>query len=107
MPSPSKPREALDSEPYTWARHGEHKPLFETCQEPTTAAALSFATCKEKELAPIIQKAQEARQLGQPSEWSMLLRRLKIFSFSVPFQIGPCKIPECPACFADLVISNA
>eukprot|EP00439_Symbiodinium_sp_Y106_P064690 s2926_g10.t1 len=34
MPSPSKPREALDSEPYIWARHGEHKPLFETCQEP-------------------------------------------------------------------------
>lgn len=66
-----------------------------------------FATCKEKELAPIIQKAHEAMQLGQPSEWSMLLRRLKIFSFSVPFQIGPCKIPECPACFADLVISNA
>ena len=72
-----------------------------------TGSAPIFATCKEKELAPIMQKAQEATQLGQPSEWTMLLRRLKIFRFSVPLQDPRCKIPECPACFANLIMANA
>ena len=53
-----------------------------------------FATCKEKELAPIMQKAQEAMQLGQPSEWSMLLRRLKIFTSPSHSRLGRVRFPS-------------
>ena len=66
-----------------------------------------FVTCKEKDLQPIMLKAQEALQLGRPNECSMLLRRLKIFSFSVPFPVGRDKIPECATCFARLLHSCA
>ena len=41
----------------TPARHGEHKPLFETCQEPTTAAALN----RRREA-----KVMLAEELGKP-----------------------------------------
>lgn len=40
LPTPTKPQSELDPEPRLWAAHGLHKPLFEACQEPTTAAAL-------------------------------------------------------------------
>ena len=66
-----------------------------------------FVTCKEKELAPIISKAHEAAQLGKPSEWTMLLRRLRLFTFTVPFPVSTCKIPECATCFARLLNSYA
>lgn len=41
MPSPHKPQAELDPEPSMWARVGEHPPLFEACQEPMSAQALS------------------------------------------------------------------
>ena len=66
-----------------------------------------FVTCKEKELEPIIAKAREAAQLGRPSEWTMLLRRLRIFTFAVPFPVSTRKIPECATCFARFLNSYA
>ena len=39
FPSPTKPQAELDPEPRLWAASGRHKPLFESCQEPFTAAA--------------------------------------------------------------------
>ena len=41
MPSPKKQQDELDPHPRSWARSGEHPPLFEACQEPLTASALS------------------------------------------------------------------
>ena len=40
MPSPTKPQESLDPTPYTWSQAGAHVPLFEACQQPSTAVAL-------------------------------------------------------------------
>ena len=53
LPSPTKPMSELDPEPRLWSRTGAHKPLFEACQEPATAAA----TQKRRELA--VKKALE------------------------------------------------
>lgn len=64
-----------------------------------------FATCKEKDLGPILAKAQEALALGRPSEHSMLLRRLRIYSFTKRFVAGP-HIYECPRCFARIILEN-
>ena len=40
MPSPKKTQDGLDATPLTWCRRGEHPSLFDSAQEPTTAAAL-------------------------------------------------------------------
>lgn len=40
MPSENKPQVELDTDPWKWSKSGTHPPLFETSQEPTTAAAL-------------------------------------------------------------------
>ena len=40
VPSPQKPRAALDPSPLVWAREGKHPPLLECCHEPLQAEAL-------------------------------------------------------------------
>ena len=40
MPSAKKTLAMLDQQYLTWASKGDHMPLLEACQEPTTAAAL-------------------------------------------------------------------
>ena len=57
MPSPHKPQSSLDPHPCTWARLGQHPPLFEAAQEPVTASALSRR--REK-------KVKEAAAKGKP-----------------------------------------
>ena len=62
-----------------------------------------FATCKERDLGPLINKAQLALQRGKPSEHTMLLRRLRIYRFGVKFPATARHIQECPCCFARLL----
>lgn len=64
-----------------------------------------FATCKEKDLGPLIARANSAVGHGRASQHTMLLRRLRIYSFTEPFQI-PKHIYECPSCFAKLVLQH-
>lgn len=40
MPSPHKPAERMDKRPETWAVDGQHPPLFDAAQEPSSAKAL-------------------------------------------------------------------
>lgn len=62
-----------------------------------------FATCKEKDLGPLMAKANWAASQGRPSEHTMLLRRLKVYTFHQPFRLQS-HISECPSCFARLVL---
>jgi len=67
-----------------------------------------FITTKEKDLGPIIEAAEAARQQGMPSQNTMLLRRLSVHSFHVPLPVPQgAVVPECPACFAQLVMYYA
>jgi hypothetical protein len=64
-----------------------------------------FATCKEKDLGPRISEAQKATALGNPSENTMLLRRLRVYSLARKLPISPDEtVSECGACFAQLVL---
>ena len=65
-----------------------------------------FVTCKEKDLGPVQEKAQVALMRGHPSEHTMLLRRLKIYSFKqpLPSRGNAPRIPECMQCFARLLL---
>jgi hypothetical protein len=63
-----------------------------------------FATCKEKDLGPMIAKANHALANGHASAYTMLLRRLRVYTFSQPCQMGK-QIYECPCCFANMVLS--
>ena len=40
VPSPTKPRSALDPAPLLWSRQGVHPPLHLACHEPQTASAI-------------------------------------------------------------------
>ena len=63
-----------------------------------------FVTVKEKDLGPIIAQAQVALAQGVPSEHTMLMRRLKIYSFTKPLPRSSRHIVECPSCFAKLLL---
>ena len=57
-----------------------------------------FVTCKEKDLPPLMQQAQEAVAQGRPNERTMLLRRLNVYGFSVKLGIRPHEeVAECAA----------
>jgi hypothetical protein len=64
-----------------------------------------FITCKERWLGPMIKKAEWAFARGEASEYTMLMRRLKVFLFfkKLPIPVG-VKIPECPACFCKMLL---
>ena len=57
LPSLKKPQSELDPAPRVWAADGHHKPLFDACQEPITAAA----TKKRRE-----SKVRNALEKGKP-----------------------------------------
>ena len=64
--------------------------------------------CKEKDLGPMLSKAQKAMSEGRSSEHTMLLRRLRVYLFSCRLQVfSQGFIKECPACFARLVLQSA
>lgn len=63
-----------------------------------------FVTVKEKDLGPIIAQSQVALAQGVPSEHTMLMRRLKIYSFTKPLPRSSRHIVECPSCFAKLLL---
>ena len=68
-----------------------------------------FATGKEKDLGPVLQKAAADAQSGAPSEWTMLLRRLRVYSFCCRLPVRPAgapKIPECACCFAQMCLQH-
>ena len=66
-----------------------------------------FVTVKEKDLGPLIAQAQVALAQGAPSEHTMLLRRLKIFSFTRPLPQSHQHVHECGHCFAQMVLRFA
>ena len=66
-----------------------------------------FVTVKEKDLGPLIVQAQVALAQGAPSEHTMLLRRLKIFSFTRPLPQSHQHVHECGHCFAQMVLRFA
>ena len=46
--------------------------------------------------------------MGEPSgQWSMLLRRLKIFKFAVPIPEPGQAIHPCARCFANFIMTKA
>ena len=68
------------------------------------ASAPVFITCKEKHLGPIVASGRRAEWTGEPSEHTMLLRRLRVFQFSTKLRIPVgMRVVECGACFAQLL----
>ena len=51
VPSPKKPRSALDPQPLLWSRDGPHSPLHLCCNEPQTAAALRAKRQRDEDAA--------------------------------------------------------
>ena len=71
-------------------------------------AAPVFITCKQKDLGPILERAQIALATDQASEYTMLARRLQVFAFSQKMPVQPgFKIPECGACFARMIMERS
>ena len=67
-----------------------------------------FVTCKEKDLAPLLQQAHEAVAQDRPSEHTMLLRRLNVYGFSVKLGLRANEeVAECAACFAQTVLCHS
>ena len=63
-----------------------------------------FITCKEKVLGPMIVWAQQAAARGEASHLTMLLRRLKVYGFSVKLPLPEgTQISECGACFSQMI----
>jgi hypothetical protein len=64
-----------------------------------------FITTKADLLTAIQEAARAAVQSGQPSQHTMLLRRLKIFLLDVPTPVlGDDTIVECAVCFAKMAM---
>ena len=80
------------------SKSGKHK-LYQ-------GTAPIFITTKEKHMKPLIEEAQAAELLEQPSEASMLLRRLRLFNFSKKFKPN-CSVNPCPRCFARVILDGA
>ncbi|CAE8655280.1 unnamed protein product [Polarella glacialis] len=65
-----------------------------------------FVTCKEKDLGPLICKAEAAVRLGEASEHTMLLRRLRVYTLSQKLPVAEVH-HECGSCFAKMIIQNS
>jgi hypothetical protein len=64
-----------------------------------------FITTKGRHIQPLLEEAQAAELQDQPSEASMLLRRLRIFHFMK--KITPdVRIKPCPKCFSSFIQDN-
>ena len=59
-------------------------------------------TTKEKHMQPLLEEAQAAELRDQPSEASMMLRRLRFFPFTKKFK-PDVKVKPCPKCFSRFV----
>ena len=67
-----------------------------------------FVTCKEAALGPIMCKAKACLQAQTACQETMLLRRMRIYSLTVPLCIPEGqKVTECACCFAKLVCHYA
>ena len=68
-----------------------------------------FVTAKEKDLGFVIQQATVDFALGKASGLTMLLRRLRVYHFTVPLPVRPLgapKIHACPRCFAEMMLQH-
>jgi hypothetical protein len=64
-----------------------------------------FATTKEEWLAAIHNAIAYAKKQGKPSEHTMLLRRLRIYTLTVACPVaGSITIADCPACFSRMAL---
>ena len=64
-----------------------------------------FVTCKEQEMGPIIQAAEQAIRAGTPTDATMLLRRMRRYHLALPFPVAQgVRVPECSSCFAKLIL---
>ena len=70
------------------------------------ASAPVFITCKEWHLGPIVASGRRAEWTGEPSEPTMLLRRLRVFQFSttlrIPVGMRICNVFECASFYASV-----
>ena len=65
-----------------------------------------FVSTKASYLDHVKRLAAWAERVGQPSEHTMLLRRLKIFTLGTPTPAPDgVEIPECASCFARMLLS--
>ena len=63
-----------------------------------------FVTCPLKRMEKMMEEAAVATEQGQSSEATVLLRRLKVYTFSVRVPPPPEQLPMCAHCFADFVL---
>ena len=64
-----------------------------------------FITTKADHIVAIERAAAWAQRTNQPSEHTMLLRRLKIFMLETPVPVpSGASIPECVSCFARMAL---
>ena len=64
-----------------------------------------FVTTEEEDLARIEAAARRAKDLNQPSQHTMLLRRLKVYKLLAPCPVADvAAIVKCPSCFARLIL---
>ena len=84
--------------PYYLQHFGKHK-LYQ-------GTAPIFIITKEKHMRPLLEEAQAAELLDQPSGASMLLRRLRTFHLNKKFK-PDCRVKACPRCFARFVLDGA
>ena len=67
-----------------------------------------FVTCKEKEMNPILQAAEQAIRAGTPTDATMLLRRMRRYHLALPLPVPQdTHVPECCCCFAKLILENS
>ena len=68
-----------------------------------------FVTCKAKDLAPLLDRAAQARAYGQSSQDTMLQRRLRVYYLKAPFPVNVEKehFYECPVCFANMILQHS
>ena len=67
----------------------------------------SDITTKQQYLDGLIEEARHAEMTDGQSEATMLLRRLQLFFFTQKLPAPPAWIPDCPRCFARVVIQHA
>ena len=65
-----------------------------------------FVTASLKHMEPLMKQAQMAMAQNQPSELTMLMRRLHIFKFTVRTAPPPQQMAPCKSCFAQFVLEG-
>ena len=67
-----------------------------------------FATTKADDVAKLRRAAADDPQVGAPHDAnaSMVLRRLKVYSFTVRLAKPPRALPYCGRCFSELVLAQ-